>query len=121
MKQKSKKFIESFMGDYIGETQEGFLENNNGLMKKSKKFKNLCEKDLLFAKELYDKQDSQESRRIYIRSSTAFVEGWLNFLRIIPHFYPPLLARIPMDCLVLFSEPILWELKERKVYFVLLN
>jgi hypothetical protein len=107
MKKKSKRFIESFIGDYFGETGEIFSNNLTEQMATSKEFIDLCEKDLSFAKAINTKEDSQESRRVYIRSLPAYVEGSLNFLRVIPHSYPPLLNRIPQDCLVLFAEPIL--------------
>ena len=109
---KSRRFIDSFIGDYFGESRDNFAENLAGLMAKSKQFLELCEKDLSFAKSIYTNDGSQESRRVYIRALPAYVEGSLNFLRIMPHLYPPLLDRIPNDCLVLFAEPII-ELRNR--------
>lgn len=107
MAKKTKRFVDSFVGDYIGDTPEKFALNLSALMIKSKQFLILCEEDISFAHTIYTNYRSQEARRVYIRALPPYIEGTLNFLGVVPYLYPPLIERIPEDCKNLFAESML--------------
>lgn len=107
MSKKSPRFVDEFIGEYIGETREEFASNLSLLMGRALEFLKMCDRDLNFARDLLKAQGSQEARRVFVRTVPPYVEGNLNFLRVTPYLYPPLLERLPEDCRVLFAEPML--------------
>lgn len=107
MSKTNPRFVKEFMGGYIGDTREDFAANLSRLMGRSLEFLKLCNSDLDFARRILQTQDSQEARRVLIRTVPPFIEGRLNFLRVQPYLFPPLLERVPKDCTVLFAEPMM--------------
>lgn len=107
MSKTHPRFVKEFMGEYIGDTREDFAANLSRLMGRSLEFQKLCNGDLDFARHLLQAHDSQETRRVLIRTVPPFIEGSLTYLRVLPYLFPPLLERVPKDCTVLFAEPMM--------------
>lgn len=107
MSKTNPRFVKEFMGEYIGDTREDFAANLSRLMGRSLEFLKLCNDDLDFAKQILRAHDSQETRRILIRTVPPFIEGKLTYLRTQPYLFPPLLEKVPKDCEVLFAEPMM--------------
>lgn len=107
MTKKPPRFVDDFFDDYFGETPEDFVSNLSRLMGRAQQFLKLCNQDFDFANALLRNHDSQETRRIYIRTVPPCIEGHLTFLHVIPHLFPPLLERIPEESRVLFAESML--------------
>ncbi|WP_409525672.1 hypothetical protein [Nitrincola sp. MINF-07-Sa-05] len=107
MSKKTPRFVENFVGDYIGNTREEFTQNLTRNMKRAHEFLDMCDSDLSYARKQLELQDSPEARRLWIRTIPPWVEGNLSFLRVTPYLYPPLLDRVPDDVKILFAETIL--------------
>lgn len=112
MTKKSPRFVTDFKNEFMGRTPDDFAANLSQLMDRAVEFLRMCDRDLDFATNLLNSRDSQETRRVFIRTLPPYVEGSLNFLRIIVHLYPPLLKRLPADCSAHFLEPLI-ELRNR--------
>lgn len=112
MTKKSARFISDFSVDYMGKSPSQLSENLSKLMAKALEFHQICDKDIGFSMELLHSHDCQETRRIFIRSLPPYVEGALNFLRIIIYLNPPLLRRLPASYSAHFLEPFI-ELRTR--------
>lgn len=112
MTKKSPRFVQDFIGEYIGETQEQFAENFPILWAKAMEFKLMCDSDIDFVSKLLEERDCREARCAFIRTLPAYIEGHLNILRLIPHLYLPLRDRIPEKYTVEFWEPMI-EIRNR--------
>lgn len=107
MSKKTPPFVADFLGDYIGDSRDAFAANLYKQIGRAKEFLKLCNADLDFVINQLKLHDSQEARRSFIRTIPPWVEGSLTFLRVTVFLYPPLLDRLPKDCLVLFAETML--------------
>jgi hypothetical protein len=107
LSKKAPRFVQEFIGDYIGNTMDDFAKNLSLNMERAKEFLMMCDADLDYARDQLKFSDTQETRRVWIRAIPPWVEGKLSFLRVMPYLYPPLLHRIPNNVQVLFAETML--------------